>query len=86
MSRPTELAEYSFRNAQGSFTRGILNTKNDLTAGDTFAGLQYIAEGLGNLATGLRATYLLLEEVNRKLDQRGVGPSAAPVPPGWRPR
>jgi len=70
MTRPTELAEYNFRNAQGSFTRGILNVGNDRNAGDTFAGLQYIAEGLVNLAVGLRATYILHEEVNRKLGPR----------------
>ncbi|RFB79711.1 hypothetical protein [Methylovirgula sp. 4M-Z18] len=72
MSKPTEEAEYNFRNAQRSFTRGILNAGNDLNATDTFAGLQYIAEGLVNLATGLRATYLLLEEVNRKLDRQAA--------------
>ncbi len=72
MAKPTELAEYNFRNAQSSFTRGILNAGKDLTAADTFAGLQYVCEGLANLAVGVRATYLLLEEVNRKLDQQGI--------------
>ncbi len=72
MSKPTETAEYNFKSAQSSFTRGILNAGSDLNAMDTFAGLQHIADGLVNLAIGLRATYLLLEEVNRKLDQQGL--------------
>ena len=67
---PTEVAEMKFRNAQGSFTRGILNAGKDNNAADTFAGLSYICEGLGSLAVGVRATYMLLEEVNRKLDQQ----------------
>ena len=77
--RPTELAEFNFRNAQGSFTRGILNAVDDRNAADTFAGLQYVYEGLAQLAVGVRATYLLLEEVNRKLDlQGGVRPGRGP--------
>ena len=67
---PTEVAESYFRNAQSSFTRGILNAGSDRNAADTFAGLQYICEGLVNLSIGVRATYLLLAEVNRKLDQQ----------------
>jgi hypothetical protein len=70
MPRPTAEAEYYFNRAQGAFTRGILNTQNDLTATDTFAGLSNIAQGLANLAVGVRATYMLLEEVNQKLSQR----------------
>src|SRR5271157_2631747 len=31
MAKPTELAEYNFRNAQRSFTRGILNAGNHAT-------------------------------------------------------
>ena len=73
MPKPTEMAEYNFRSAQSSLTRGILNT-TDVTAMDTFAGLQHIADGLVNLSVGLRATYMLLEEVNRKLDQQSLRP------------
>ena len=32
--------------------------------------LNATARGLTDLATGLRATYMLLEQVNRKLDRR----------------
>ncbi len=74
MTKPTEMAEYNFKSAQSSFTRGVLNAGSNLTAMDTFAGLQHIADGLVNLSIGLRATYMLLEEVNRKLDQQGLRP------------
>ena len=70
MARPTDEAERYFYSAQGAFTRGILNTKNDLTATDTFAGLSNLAQGLAHLAVGLRATYMLLDEVNQKLNAR----------------
>jgi hypothetical protein len=33
------------------------------------------AYGLNALTTGLRATYILLEEINRKLDRLSRGPS-----------
>jgi hypothetical protein len=66
MAKPTEVAEDFFRRAQGACTRGILNAQNDLSAADTFAALSNICEGLANLAVGVRATYLLVEEVQRK--------------------
>ncbi len=67
MSTPTELAESYFRRAQGACTRGILNAKGDLNAADTFAALSNLCEGLANLAVGVRATYLVLEDVQRRL-------------------
>jgi hypothetical protein len=75
MARPTEEAERYFIQAQNATTRGILNAKNDPTAVDTFAALSNLAQGLANLAVGVRATYMLLEEVNRKL-----GPSTPRIP------
>jgi hypothetical protein len=69
---PTRLAESYFYQAQGAFTRGQLGATNDLTAGDNFAGLNNIAQGLANLAVGVRATYILLEEVKRLLERQGM--------------
>jgi len=69
MAKPTELAEDYFRRAQGACTRGILNAQKDLNATDTFAALSNMCEGLANLAVGVRATYLLVEEVQRKLNR-----------------
>jgi hypothetical protein len=70
MSRPTELAESYFRQAQGSLTRGMLSDKIDSTTTSELAGLVNIAEGLVHLSTGVRATYILLEEVQRLLVAR----------------
>jgi hypothetical protein len=69
MTKPTEAAEDYFRRAQGACTRGILNAGSDLNAGDTFAALSNLCEGLVHLAVGVRATYLLVEEVQRKLNR-----------------
>jgi hypothetical protein len=68
--RPTELAESYFRQAQGSLTRGMLSDKNDSTTTAELAGLVNLMEGLVHLSTGLRATYILLEEVKRLLEQQ----------------
>jgi hypothetical protein len=73
MARPTELAESYFRQAQGSFTRGVL--KGSAQSGDSVelqlaAGLVNAMEGLVHLSTGLRATYILLEEVKGLLQHR----------------
>jgi hypothetical protein len=42
LAKPTELAEYNFRNAQRSFTREILNAGNDRNAAGTIAKLEAI--------------------------------------------
>ena len=67
MATPTQAAEDFFRRSQNAFTRGIVATKSTDMA-DVYAGLTNMAEGLVNLAVGVRATYILLEEVKRKLD------------------
>lgn len=72
MTKPTVDAEYRFRQAQLHCTNGILDAQNDPIARGTFTALTDFAEGLVDLAVGLRATYMLLEEVNRKLDARPV--------------
>jgi hypothetical protein len=76
VSRPTELAENKFQSAKYWFDRGITNLKQTqdarLGVADMLGGLGQISEGLSNLAVGLRATYILLEQVNRKLDQQAV--------------
>ena len=66
MAKPTELAESYFRQAQGSFTRGVLKgseQSKDSVDLQVAAGLVNAMEGLVHLSTGVRATYILLEEV-----------------------
>lgn len=67
MATPTQAAEDYFRRSQNSFTRGIVATKSTDMA-DIYAGLTNMAEGLADLAVGVRATYILLDEVKRRLD------------------
>ena len=73
MASPTENAEVSFGAAEGNFggaaTRLQLgNDKNALFL--IAAGLQQQAGGLKDLSVGVRATYILLAEVKRLLEQR----------------
>jgi hypothetical protein len=69
MTGPTNEAERYFTQAQNSFTRGLLGTTNP-DVRDQVARLSNIAQGLGNLAVGVRATYLLLEEVKTLLERQ----------------
>jgi hypothetical protein len=41
--------------------------------GDQYAGLSNIAQGLANLAVGVRTTYMLLEEVKTLLRRQARG-------------
>lgn len=70
MTKPTEEAERLFYQAQGATSRGIVSIQNDPAALNILAALSNISQGLANLAVGVRATYILLEQVNRKLDQQ----------------
>lgn len=70
MARPTEDAIDNFRLAEQHIKTAGTRIKNNPSPADKqFAdnelayGLYYIAAGLGALSTGLRATYILLEEV-----------------------
>ncbi len=71
MARPTEEAERYFVNAFHTSIRGYLKDpqSNPLFVNEAkFTSIGEIALGLQNLAVGLRATYILLDQVNRKLD------------------
>lgn len=70
MDKPTEIAQQQFKMAQMLARNGVLDTKDPRETGAMFGALLHIAEGLDHLSVGLRATYLLLDEVNRKLDGR----------------
>jgi hypothetical protein len=68
---PTDEAIRFFYNAQKWFNNSKgLGFKDNPHIGNIIAGLAEMATAHQQMATGLRATYLLLEEVNRKLDTR----------------
>jgi hypothetical protein len=76
MASPTESAKAQFdyaANAAKTATQYL--NKQQASAGDSQLGsynqavaLAHLAMGLSNLATGLRATYMLLEDVKGQLD------------------
>jgi hypothetical protein len=65
--KPTERAEQAF-NRIGAFYGG---STEQATLSQVAYMLQEMCKGLSGLSVGLRATYNLLDEVNRKLDQQG---------------
>jgi len=65
--KPTERAQWAFNRVAGFF--GGSTEKAQLS--HVAFMLQEMSKGLADLSVGLRATYNLLDEVNRKLDQQG---------------
>jgi len=75
MASPTESAEHYFRIAYDRAMAAATHTaKVDDPTGigiyDIAACLSGISKGLGDLAVGLRATYMRLESLEKKLDQQ----------------
>jgi len=71
MSRPTEDAEAKFQQARVVLGHSILKIPADSENVAQNGALINIAEGLIHLSVGLRATYILLEDVKRLLQQKG---------------
>ena len=69
--RPTDSAKSNFRIAQDSYRRAGRGDAKDFQL-FTEAGNIRLCEGLIDLGTGLRATYLLLEEVKGLLERQGL--------------
>ena len=63
--KPTEYAERMFTSGANKAFPGILH-QNGLTPKETADVLHKIAGGLEGIAIGLRATYMLLEEINQR--------------------
>lgn len=72
MGRPTEDAEFHFKRAQGIFVRAMLDEKSATPAMSEFAGHINAMDGLVHLSVGLRAVYLLLEEVRNLLQRQAA--------------
>ena len=65
MSKPTEDAEAQFRRAEVILAHAVLRHPPGEAA--LLGSVAHIAEGLRHLSVGLRATYILLEQVKRDL-------------------
>ncbi len=74
MPRPTEDATYYFFQAQGIFTQAMLREAGASAMSSEFAGHVNAMQGLVHLSVGLRATYMLLEEVKSLLERQGGRP------------
>ena len=73
MASPTESAEHYFRAAYDRALAAANHTKDvqdptGIAVYDIAASLSGISKGLGDLAVGLRATYMLLERLEKKLE------------------
>jgi hypothetical protein len=71
--RPTELADMNFQTAVRAANDAV-NIEAAAKGAETYdinmaKAIRSMAVGLGQLSTGLRATYMLLDEVNGKLDR-----------------
>jgi hypothetical protein len=70
MSRPTETAEDAFQFAMHELQQ-VKTTMNDQVVDVHMrSALSSMAWGLKNLSVGVRATYMLLEEVQKDLRRR----------------
>jgi hypothetical protein len=69
--RPTEEAGVFFGQATSSaFSAGAFADKNDRAMQYEAKALNQIANGLEALSRGMRATYILLEEVKKLLERQ----------------
>jgi hypothetical protein len=77
MGRPTEDAKSKFDNAAlgAKQVSGMLSSRKALTPDEEIIYKRYemsmtwqLARGLSDMATGLRATYILLEEMRREIN------------------
>jgi hypothetical protein len=73
MARPTQEASYKFKKAYGFADRAgafyqVTHSTGNEEMGNRFlsAAVRELAQGLEHLSDGLRATYILLEEVKNQ--------------------
>jgi hypothetical protein len=84
MATPTEMATSYFQMGASRFQANV--NRNGVSEADyaNNMGQLDIAHGLIHLSTGIRATYVLLEEVKAMLQRQNQAPVG--VPPNMRPR
>jgi hypothetical protein len=77
MTAPTQNAEHYFRRAYDLAIAASVHTRDvqdptGIAVYDLAASLSGLSKGLTEMAIGLRATYILLERVEQKLDLQRV--------------
>ena len=66
---PTQRAEYHFGHAKTHFLNTMAGQDANIPE-ELRSGLEDMADGMKSLSAGLRATYQLLEEVQKMLQQQ----------------
>lgn len=82
MSKPTEMAKtrFDYANRAAKEAAAALDKKSATPADiqqssyNQAAALAHVARGLGDLAVGVRATYILLEEIKGMLERQSSRP------------
>jgi hypothetical protein len=70
MATPTQRAEQLFSSAKNKIQNTTAEAYGEgRIAGELREGLADMVDGLSHLAAGVRATYMLLEEVQKSVDQ-----------------
>jgi hypothetical protein len=71
--RPTESAEHNFRLAEQMYVKAVVNAGStvDKAVMEQMLAHASMARGMRDLSVGLRATYILLEEVKGMLKRQG---------------
>jgi hypothetical protein len=77
---PSRKAEFAFSKASDLAYAALVHMKDvDDDTGramyDIAASLMAVSKGLGDMAIGLRATYMMLNRVEQKLDRQRAGTS-----------
>ena len=72
---PTQQAEYYFKKAYDAAIAAANHTRTvqdetGIAVYDLAASLSGLSKGLAEMAIGLRATYMLIERVEQKLDRQ----------------
>lgn len=83
--RPTELATLLFQTASNSAHSAVLDKAAPNYMKNIAHAVQLNADGLQSMATGLRATYILLEEVKGLLQRQNAQQSGRPSSPAHAP-
>ena len=74
---PTQSAEHYFRRAYDAAIAAARHTKDvqdetGIAVYDLAACMSGISKGLGDMAIGIRATYMLLERMEQKLNRQNI--------------
>jgi hypothetical protein len=74
--KPTEKAEFSFMTASRWFASIVAEKNTGVQLSLLAQGLGVLTTGLIHMSTGLRATYMLLEEVKAAADRQRAQPQS----------